>query len=319
MAVLLAGGSAFARDEAPSVRMIEPIVSTDWLDKSRGQRDLVMIDVRSPVAYGAGHIPGSISEPFVTGFLPETGPTSHWIVGRGGLWLEIPDTGDLFGTIGHLGISADSRVVVVTDPDPGDPAPQYGLCSATRVATTLIYAGVGNVAILDGGYAKWVAEGKETTKDVPVVSPVTFKGKADEAIFVSVEYVRQNMRKASIIDARDAGVYFGVIIEPYAAKAGHIPEAASLPAPWIWDLKGGAYTYKDPETLRAMASGVIREPKGHERHWDQEIIVHCGVGGYASSWWFVLTQVLGYENVKFYDGSSQEWAMYYDMVPYQWD
>ena len=233
IAVLLLGGSAFAGHGKPSVRMIDPIVSTDWVDENRVQPDFVMIDVRSPVAYGAGHIPGSISVPFVTGFSPQTGPTSGWIVGREGLWLELPEASDLFGTIANLGISVDSRVVVITDPDPGDPAPHYGLSSATRVATTLIYAGVGNVAILDGGYAKWVAEGKETTKDVPVVSPVTFKGKTDEAIFVSMDYVRQNMRKASIIDARDAGAYFGVIVEPYAAKAGHIPEATSLPGSGI--------------------------------------------------------------------------------------
>jgi thiosulfate/3-mercaptopyruvate sulfurtransferase len=60
-----------------------------------------------------------------------------------------------------------------------------------------------------------------------------------------------------------------------------------------------------------MASGVIGE-SAHPR--SQEIIVYCGVGGYASSWWFVLTQVLGYENVKIYDGSAQEWAKNYDMV-----
>jgi thiosulfate/3-mercaptopyruvate sulfurtransferase len=57
-----------------------------------------------------------------------------------------------------------------------------------------------------------------------------------------------------------------------------------------------------------MAAGVVGGPRS------QEIIVYCGVGGYASSWWFVLTQVLGYENVKIYDGSAQEWAKSYDMV-----
>ena len=68
-----------------------------------------------------------------------------------------------------------------------------------------------------------------------------------------------------------------------------------------------------------MASGVIREARGQGGHRDQELIVYCGVGGYASAWWFVLSQVLGYENVKFYDGSSQEWGLYNDTVPYQWD
>ena len=68
-----------------------------------------------------------------------------------------------------------------------------------------------------------------------------------------------------------------------------------------------------------MASGVLREPWGYKGHKNQDIIVYCGVGGYASSWWFVLTQVLGYQNVKLYDGAAQEWVRYYDMVPYQCD
>jgi thiosulfate/3-mercaptopyruvate sulfurtransferase len=66
-----------------------------------------------------------------------------------------------------------------------------------------------------------------------------------------------------------------------------------------------------------MASGVIGR---HGRHWHKEIIVYCGVGGYASAWWFVLTQVLGYEEVRIFDGSAQEWVMKNsDMVPYEWE
>jgi len=159
-----------------------------------------------------------------------------------------------------------------------------------------------------------VANGLTTTKLVPTVNSVTYQGKINEAMFVSIDYVPKHTGKADIIDARDADVYFGVSIEPFADKVGHIPKATSLPAPWIWDQNpDGTYTYKDPNTLKAMVSGVIRKPRV------QEIIVYCGVGGYASSWWFVLTQVLGYENVKFYDGSAQEWVKHYDMVPYQWD
>jgi thiosulfate/3-mercaptopyruvate sulfurtransferase len=90
----------------------------------------------------------------------------------------------------------------------------------------------------------------------------------------------------------------------------------------MWELKTENktytyYTYKDKKIIEAMASGVIGRPS---RPRDKEIIVYCSVGGYASSWWFVLTQVLGYNNVKFYDGSAQEWVMKgYNMVPYKWE
>jgi thiosulfate/3-mercaptopyruvate sulfurtransferase len=198
------------------------------------------------------------------------------------------------------------------------------------VAFTLIYAGVKNVAVLDGGYPKWVVEGRGTNKDAPEPLQATYEGKVSQDIFVSIEYLNKNLQKADILDARDGDVYFGVTIEPFAAKAGHIPTARSLPAPWIWEARTGErngthdiyYLYREPRALGRMASGVLREAAGGKEGKgleNKEIIVYCGVGGYASSWWFVLTQVLGYQNVKLYDGAAQEWVRHHDMVPYQWD
>jgi thiosulfate/3-mercaptopyruvate sulfurtransferase len=326
---ILLSGQALGKSKPSSARSIDPIVSTDWLFANLNEENLVILDIRSPGEYEGGHISGSINEPFVTGFDPSTGPTSKWIVGGAdGLWLEVPQANDLLKTIGDLGITNSSRVVIVTAPNPGEP-PFYGLANATRVALTLIYAGVKNVAILDGGYPKWVEEEKLTTEEVPVFSPTIYKGKVNKAIFVSRQYVKKNLRNADIVDARDADVYYGATIEFFADKEGHIPSAKCLPSPFIWDLITvvdeeqtpiySYYGYKQSEILAAMASGVLREPWGYKAHKNQEIIVYCGVGGYASSWWFVLTQVLGYENVKLYDGSAQEWVRYYVMVPYQWD
>ena len=325
---LLLGGSAFALDLP---RTISPIVSTDWLEKNLGSPNLVIVDIRNPAAYGSGHIPGSINEAFVTGSDPCAGPLSNWITGtewRGTghcLRIEVPNISDLNLTIQNLGIGHDSRVVIVSDPDPESPAPYYGLSDATRVAFTLIYAGISNVGILDGGYAKWDTEGKPTTRDdSPHVLPGTYRGDANEEMIVSGEYVQRNLSKI-IIDTRDADVYYGERIEPNTPRKGHIPSARSLPAPWIWDChanKDGTcvyYTYKDTAILREMASGAIRGPQDN---WDQEVIVYCGLGGYGSAWWFVLTQVLGYKNVKLYDGSIQEWGpgfLDYPMVAYQWE
>jgi thiosulfate/3-mercaptopyruvate sulfurtransferase len=303
--LLIAG--AYAKHTRPPFRTIAPIVATDWLEGNLGQEGLVIIDIRSPDEYAASHIPNSINIPFVV-------PFSAWITMRDDLLLEVPDVAYLFNVFGSAGITTHSLVVIVTSlGDPLSP-PYYGLANATRVADTLIYGGVKNVAILDGGYPKWAAELRPISTVPTNATPVTYNAEVNKEMFVSTEYVRKHIGKAVIIDARDAEVYFGVTIEPFADKAGHIPNARSLPTPWLWKLNlDGTYTYKDTETLRAMASGVVGRYKG------REVIVYCGVGGYASSWWFVLTQVLGYENVKFYDGAAQEWVRYYDMVPYQWD
>jgi thiosulfate/3-mercaptopyruvate sulfurtransferase len=306
---LIAGCATLTGQEGTSDRKIEPIVSTKWLVASMHLKDLVILDIRSTDAYSAGHIPGAVNEPFVTAFDPCTGPTSNWIIGsKDCLWLELPAANDLMGTIGNLGITADSKVVIVTAPNPKEP-PYFGLANATRVADTLIYEGVANVAILDGGYPKWAAEGRATNTEVPALSSVTYQAAVNEAMFVPINDVKKRMSDAIIIDARDAVVYVGTVTEPFAEKPGHIPNAKSLPAPWIWNENpDGTYTYKDTKTLGTMASGVVGDPGS------QEIIVYCGVGGYASSWWFVFTQALGYQNVKIYDGAAQEWVKHYDMV-----
>ncbi len=288
-------------------RAIDPVVSASWLSEALGMSNLVVLDVRSEAQYLEGHIPGAINAPFAV-------PISLWSSMPDDLLLEVPDEATLFASLGGLGLLADTQVVVVSAPNLGEP-PHYGLAASTRVAETLIYAGVKNVAVLDGGYPGWIAdETRPVTTDVPDLVPTIFDGQTNGSIFVSSAYVESKRYRTSILDSRDADVYFGVTVEPYAPKAGHIDGASSLPAPWIWETSDDVvYLYKDAEILGQMAAGVI----GRGGKW-REVIVYCGVGGYASSWWYVLTQVLGYRNVKFYDGSAQEWVIDHEMVPYVW-
>lgn len=309
--VLLGGGTAFAKSQCVP-RDLAPIVSTQWLDENLGLEKLIVLDIRSADAYGAGHIPGAVNEPFVV-------PFSAWITMRDDLLLEVPGKEDLFAAMGNLGIAADKWVVVVTSPNPGEP-PHYGLSAATRVAATLIYAGIANVAVLDGGHPKWVADGYETTVDVPDIDSVTYEGVLKQRMFVTVEDVHRRLKWSHILDGRDVDVYYGETFGIFAQDTGHIPGATSLPAPWLYTLvEDDVYTFKDVETLGKMARGALRRPWDQMGAFHRETIVYCGVGGYASALWYVLTQVLGYDNVKFFDGSAQEWAKYYGMVPYQWD
>ena len=286
------------------MRAIAPIVSTDWLEKHLDDPKLVIIDIRLGEEYAAGHIPHAINIPF-----PDAveNPSSEWFVERDGLLLEVPEEADLFHTIGSAGIRSDSLVVVVPKPELPHP-----LVDATRVADTLMYAGVQNVAVLDGGYDKWAAENRPVSIDVVEPTPVAYTGTIDKTMFVSKEYVQKKIGKAIIIDTREPLEYFGGSMRPLWVRAGHIPTAKCLPTLWLWHED---MTYRSTDELREMARGVVGADLS------QEIIIYCGVGGFSSAWYFVLKEVLGYHDVKIYHGSAQEWTRdpQAPLVSYRWE
>jgi thiosulfate/3-mercaptopyruvate sulfurtransferase len=277
-------------------RKINPIESTDWLADNLENPGLVIVDIRSSQEYLSGHVPGAINIPFPS-----------WIVARDGLTVELPAEGDLFQLIGSAGINSDSNIIVVNKTDH-----PYPLADAARVCDTLIYVGVENVAILDGGQDKWVREARPLSTDLISPAAVEYRGAVDRHMFVSKDFVLAKIGKGIILDARDPAVYFGLIQEPTAAQAGHIPTAQCCPAPWIWTKEG---TYQNSAILKDMAASLAAEPGS------QEIIIYCGVGGYTAAWWFILTRMLGYLNVKFYDGSAQDWTRDPAMpvVTYKWE
>jgi thiosulfate/3-mercaptopyruvate sulfurtransferase len=131
-------------------------------------------------------------------------------------------------------------------------------------------------------------------------------------MFVSKEYVRKKIGKSIIIDARSPSDFFGVTQDLFTERAGHIPSAICLPAPWVWTDKG---TYKNIKEIREMALGMV----GKDR--SKEIIIYCDVGGYSSTWCFVLREVLGYKDAKIYDGAAQEWTRDPEapLVKYRWN
>jgi thiosulfate/3-mercaptopyruvate sulfurtransferase len=308
---------------------IDPIVSTQWLEDNLGTEDLVILDVRTPPEYLGGHIPSAINSYEGDWYINDPIPPDFSCfnpLGPDFPCMELPPDEDIIANIETAGITGDSKVVVVSRTVGSElfgPA-EYAVAGATRVAVTLIYAGIENVAILDGGYDKWVVEGRDTTFEVPEITPSTCDGDVNEAMFVSMDYVQERIGRilrTKIVDSRDADVYFGVTNEPWAAYAGHIPSAKSLPVPWLWNAGEDYYTYKDPAVLEDMAAGVVGgQICGWWGCFPREIIIYCGVGGYASTNYFVLSEVLGYENVKIYDGSAQEWTQAGNpVVLYEWE
>ena len=158
------------------------------------------------------------------------------------------------------------------------------------------------------GDDKWSAEGKPASTDPVRPNAVTFTGAENKEMFVTKAYVEKSIGKSILVDARDSNAYFGLSQAPWEKKAGHIPSAKSLPSPWFWTFKMNEKkvpiygAYKDIDTVKEMAHSVLGEDVS------KEIIVYCGVGGYAAASYYVLTRMVGYQNVKIFDGSMQVWT-----------
>ncbi|MDI9569965.1 MAG: rhodanese-like domain-containing protein [Pseudomonadota bacterium] len=259
-----------------------PLVSTDWLQKNLENPRLVVLDVRKVEEYKAGHIPNAVNAFY-----------GAWAVKRGELLNELPAIDELFDTIGGAGIDADSLVVVVgkttTVPDQFD---------MTRVAWTLKYAGVANVAVLDGGQNKWVKDGKAVSTDAVRAKAKAYRGKINRGLFVNKDYVLKSLGKAVILDVRAPDFYEGKQKLPFVQKAGRIKGAVNLPVGQLFTPEG---LYKDQAALAALATTAVGADKS------REIIAYCDTGKTCTAWAFILTDMLGYENVKIYDGSAMEW------------
>ncbi|KAK0640621.1 Rhodanese-like domain-containing protein [Cercophora newfieldiana] len=274
------------------------IVSTTWLTEnlpsSTTNTNLVLIDLRDAQSYAAGHVPSSISIPFQgTAFWQSNGPDQT---------LVMPSAEVASETLSKAGITVDTEVVLVPD---AAVLPSH-MAMATRAAATLRYAGIpiANIAILDGGYPAW-SSAKLPVSTAAATTPKTsnFTSKIDASFVVERDYVRAHIGKASegvvLIDARTAADY----------RAGHIESAFSLPTVDIWNAGG---IWKSAQELQkmfeaAVGTAPVATSKG-------EVVVYCRTGMLATAWVYALANVLGFEDVKLYDGSMEDWLKHGEAV-----
>ena len=159
---------------------------------------------------------------------------------------------------------------------------------------------------------KWLKEKRAVSEKTVKPKKVAYKGKLNEELFVTKAYVEKKLGKTVIVDARTPDAFFGITQDLFTDRAGHIPTATCLPAPWLWTEKGA---YRSIREIRAMAAGVVGRDKS------KEIILYCGVGGFGSAWCFILREVLGYTNARVYNGAAQEWTAdpQAPVARYRWD
>ncbi len=274
----------FSIPAAVMARDIDPVVSTKWLEENLSNSKLIIVDIRKMEEYKAGHVPGAINVYY-----------NIWAPTKGDLQNELPADDDLKDILSSNGIAADSLVVIVgkTDTNPDK-------ANITRVAWTLIYAGVSNVAVLDGGFNKWTADGKKVSMEAVKAKSKSYKGTFNRGVVAKKDYVLSMVGKAILLDVRETEFYTGVKKLDFVSRAGRLKGAINLPAMSQVFLPEG--TYKSKTDLAAMAEKAIGTDK------DKEIIVYCDSGRVGSVWWFILRESLGYKNVKLYDGSAQDWA-----------
>jgi thiosulfate/3-mercaptopyruvate sulfurtransferase len=260
---------------------IEPVVSTGWLEENLAK--VTVLDVRKVEEYKAGHIPDAINVFY-----------GSWAVKKGELLNELPADDDLRDVLSSAGIADSSWVVVVGKTD----APTDRV-DATRVAWTLKYAGVENVAVLSGGYNKWASDGKAVSTEAVKPRSKAYRGKFNKGILVKKNDVLARLGEAVIVDVREPDFFNGTKKLPFVEKLGRIKGAVNLPTSLMYEKDA---TYKSKDELAAIAAKAVGTDLS------KEIILYCDTGKFCTAWWFMLGDLLGYKGVKIYDGSMMEWA-----------
>ena len=266
---------------------MDKLVTTDWVAEhgnDPGVR-LVEIDVDT-VAYDEGHIAGSISWNWTTELQDQ-------------LRRDILSKEDIEELLGNSGVSNDTRVILYGDNNNWFAA--YGLWLLELYGHT-------NVALMDGGRIKWIAEDRPLTEDEPDIEPTDYTAKdPDPALRAVREEVLAAVRAGGVqlVDVRSPAEYTGQIIAPpgmseTAQRPGHIPGAINMP--WARAVNEDG-TFRSEDELRELYGGAGLDLSG-----DTPTIAYCRIGERSSHTWFVLHYLLGIEEVRNYDGSWTEYG-----------
>jgi thiosulfate/3-mercaptopyruvate sulfurtransferase len=283
---------------APITAFATPLVSSAWLAEHLNDDNLVVIDLRNKIDKGSyetfldGHIPGAIHSDYLT---------DGWRVGRDGVVGLLPDAAQFEGLARRLGVSASTHVVIVPA---GVSSTDFG--SSARAYWTFKVYGHENVSILDGGFADWQTAYPELIESGPFIAPEAgdFVAQFQPDIYIGTEDVASyvaNPGEAVLVDGRNTSQFYAEAKHPKAEKAGRIPSAV---------LMSQADAYAD-DSNRLKNRDELAEI--YDDLGEQTIVSYCNTGHWAATNWFVMSEVLGLDNVRLYDGSMVEWTANSDL------
>jgi thiosulfate/3-mercaptopyruvate sulfurtransferase len=264
----------------------EVLVSTQWVAEHANDSKVRLVEVDvDTTAYDQGHIAGAVGWNWQTQL-------------QDNIRRDLIEKPALEQLLGQSGISNDTTIVLYGD---------NNNWFAAYAFWQLKYYGHKDVRLMNGGRKKWLEEKRPLTTDATKVAPATYRATGpDESLRARKEHVFAivgKTGKGSLVDVRSVDEFTGKIIAPpgmseTAQRAGHIPGAANVPWAQAANEDG---TFKSADALKQLYQG--KGVSGAD-----EVIAYCRIGERSSHTWFVLKYLLGYDNVKNYDGSWTEWG-----------
>jgi thiosulfate/3-mercaptopyruvate sulfurtransferase len=261
------------------------LVPTAWVLQHLSDPNLRVVEVDvDTTAYDQGHVAGSAGWNWTTE-LCDT------------VIRDIAPKAKIEALLGASGIDNETTIVLYGD--------NNNWFAAWAFWQLKIY-GHQDVRIMDGGRKKWLAEGRDLSTDKSSFTPKTYRaGEPDQSLRAYLPEVQQAVKEksAALVDVRAPQEFTGEILAPpglpeTCQRGGHIPGAKSIP--WAKACNDDG-TFKSRDELLALygAQGVTG---------DTPVIAYCRIGERSSHTWFVLKYLLGFDNVKNYDGSWTEWG-----------
>ncbi len=264
------------------------LVSTDWLAARRSDPDVRVIESNEdPLVYPSGHVPGAVEVDWARDL---NDPVRR----------DYLDRGAFEALMRRIGATNETTVVFY-----GDKNNWW----ATYAFWVFQLFGHGKAKIMDGGRLKWEQESRALTRDVPTFAASDYRAseRDDAAIRAFRDQVLAHVETGgALVDVRSPDEYSGKLLHMAdypnegALRGGHIPGARSVP--WARAVNTEDGTFKNAEDLRAIYETEQGLNAG------DDVVVYCRIGERSSHTWFVLHYLLGYENVRNYDGSWTEWG-----------
>lgn len=268
----------------PSYSHPESLIDTQWLAEHLNDSSIRIVEVdMSPEACENAHIPGAVFWSIFSDLMkPDMGMNL--------------DSKAISALLARSGISPETTIV------------PYGSNPATGASIFWLLKCFGhdNVCVLNGGHQKWVAEGRPLTSELSSFAPAQYVANSsnDHDYRIPLEDVRSALHQPDVVmlDVRTSAEYSGEVFmeKPPEGneRAGHIPGAVHLENTLVLNEDG---TFKSAEELHNLYTqrGITK---------DKKVIAYCAVGARSGFIWFVLKHLLGYPDVRNYDGSWNEWS-----------